>query len=456
MKGLRELFSQKTDEKTGEKCLDEAVGVWRPFGGATTLAEADAFETGQEIEREIDQLNYQLTAVLNNVMSSTDMTIDQKIAAMQAALVEAGAAIPKISDELGAEKQAVPPVAAGVSSVVASSMAAAGDGAETVSVVTAGDGLVGGFKGLDGQPRWIAIWTNRYEDKAHEVFREKAHEDYLSAIDGGYPLPKLDLWHVPGADLGTAEVVDYHDGFMFAVGTYDRPEYAERLKALGPLKCSHRFRYKSTDRDPSGTFWRYRTDRITVLPAGAEANGLTGFDPGNTEEPMRQQVKETLVRVLGAEKAAELESNLATLREEAEKQGVGWKELASGVLEPPEQPPAAPEPITLDAIKSAFAEQIGPIAAKVDALAADQAATNGQVADLVATKGQSAGFAPRQVPPGAAASTSDSTVVADGSPLAAVVKEAEKSAESTAEIPAHLKGQFALMNGNRPIEAVTR
>lgn len=465
MKSIRDLFKPQgggpAGETTAEKHGDLAMAEpWRPLGGAQSLAEAEAFEQAAEVAREIDDLSYDLSAVIANILG--DDTKDQagKITAMMAVLEEARAMLPVIASEAAAEKAGRTMSQANLDRLhtsmadtakvhdgvcdMADGCPMSAEKADRVEVVET-EGRTFAIKGADGIARWVAIWTNAYQDKQGEVIRDSAHREYVDAVEKGFPLPTLRLWHVPGADIGKAEMVDYDAPFMLAVGTYDRPEYAERLKSLGPLKCSHRLRYRYSDKSSDGSFWRYRTDEITVLPAGAEANPLTGFDPG-TEEPMQTKMRDFLASVLGEEKVAGLESDMKTLKARADAEGLQMKDILGGLAEPPEAPPSPPPALTIDAVKAAVAEIVAPLAQQVSALQADAEAAKALPAVT---------SAPRVTPPGAA-STSPETVVTSG-PLLEAAKAAEESGSADGATPAHLKQYMGMLKGaNNTPEAVAR
>lgn len=185
------------------------------------------------------------------------------------------------------------------------------------------------FKAANGQWRWIASPTNKFEDKSKEVLTEAAHREYVAYVDATKDYPELWLWHTPGTRIGQADFVDYCDGFLVTSGPFDDPVMAERVasKADG-LALSHGFSYREKDRSLEGEFQRYRMKEITILPSHRPANRWTLL---NTilmevkEMPFKPEKRTFLVDMMGEERTAQLEQGLSFLGKELEEAGVRFK-----------------------------------------------------------------------------------------------------------------------------------
>jgi hypothetical protein len=197
------------------------------------------------------------------------------------------------------------------------------------------------WKQADDTMRWLAIYSNRYRDRDHppEILSEAAHRDFVDAVEkGDWPMPTLRVWHVKGADVGRADWLAYDDrGFSLASGTV-RPEVGERLALRDDLGTSHGMPSKEIQRDgedPS-IITRYRSAEISVLPAWAAANELTGFFiPKENDMAIPEEKKAFLAEVLPENVLADLDAALDAKAKQAE--GLEFKDA-------PEQP--APEPVS--------------------------------------------------------------------------------------------------------------
>ncbi|MDP2661364.1 MAG: hypothetical protein Q8R28_11620, partial [Dehalococcoidia bacterium] len=212
--------------------------------------------------------------------------------------------------------------------------------------------------------------SNHFRDRDNpaEILSGKAHEEFIQHADKTGEYPELWLWHTPGSKVGTADWLDFADGFLLMSGSFDpdKADVAERLaKATDPLTMSHGFWRLKADAENVITH-QYRMVEASICPQGVEANPWTRFTTAQKEaELLSPKKKEFLTKFLGAETVAAIEADTTALRKAAEEAGVDWKavEALDGDLEPETEPAAAKTP-AIDA--KALAEQMVP--ALVEAL----------------------------------------------------------------------------------------
>lgn len=85
-----------------EKCMDQSSAVpvvvvqdyseveeWKPFGGATTLAEVSDYEAAEELKWKVYNFYWKLMDVAENVMKDEELTSEQRLQKMQQLLTEA-------------------------------------------------------------------------------------------------------------------------------------------------------------------------------------------------------------------------------------------------------------------------------------------------------------------------------------------------------------------------------
>jgi hypothetical protein len=164
------------------------------------------------------------------------------------------------------------------------------------------DDVAAGFKAVsDG--RWIAWWTNNFEDLHQEIFSEKAIDDYIERVDKEIaPYPELWYRHMP-VPSGRADWIGRVDHMALASGAFYKTQVGDKMQAhykslKSPLPVSHGFLYpKSALRD--GVYHVFHTYEISPLKPGEAANPVTGIG-----------VKELMPKMISAEKKADLESKI--------------------------------------------------------------------------------------------------------------------------------------------------
>ena len=189
-------------------------------------------------------------------------------------------------------------------------------------------------KDLEGNPRWLAVVSNKFYDREKEVFCEAAHREYVAWVDRTKEFPLAQVWHMPGSAFGVADFVSYSDGFLVESGTFYDKQFAENLAAMGELGVSHGYFYDPKDLDEEGVYRRYRQFEMTVLPPERAANLWTAFRADaslkevSDSMAMDPEKKEFLVKVFGEERATAVEEGVQRLTKTLEGAGIGWKDLS--------------------------------------------------------------------------------------------------------------------------------
>jgi len=275
-----------------------------PSGSATTFEELDALRAAAEQAEAVDDVMRDFDTLYGNIRYSYDLTPAEKAARIQS-----------LAEDLAGR----------IADARASEAAESEDGMRATKAAFSDTGGLAVFKDVEGAWRWIAIYSNRYEDREGEIFSEAAHKAYASYVASSGDYPTFRLWHIP-LDVGKADLVDYSDGFMVASGTFlpEMADVAKNLAAEPDLGCSHGFRYYPEDlRD--GVYHRYRSHEISALPRERAANLLTAFSAGQEAPMLSPQAKEFFERVAGPERTAAVEASLDDLKAVADQSGVAYK-----------------------------------------------------------------------------------------------------------------------------------
>lgn len=170
-----------------------------------------------------------------------------------------------------------------------------------------------GFKMLTND-RWVAWYTNAYQDKDGEIFATKAIEKDVQFMWEKQEFPELWFWHIGNPDgarptrHGKADWVGMVGRFAVATGTFDSTPLAQAMKAYyekNPVELSHGFYYDPAQKR-NGVFNAFHTFEISTLPAGKAANPFTAFELGEKTMPLTDAQKSALNNILGADEASKL------------------------------------------------------------------------------------------------------------------------------------------------------
>lgn len=165
--------------------------------------------------------------------------------------------------------------------------------------------LLSGFKVLaDG--RWLAFWTNNFEDREAEIFSEKAIDNYVQRVRTGVvPYPELWAWHIPGTKHGRATHIQRLGHFAVAIGEFDNTPMAEQFKQFyqrHARKMSHGYMYPPAALI-DGVYHAFTTFEISTLHPTAAANSFTSFEELSNMANISENAKQELRATLGQQEA---------------------------------------------------------------------------------------------------------------------------------------------------------
>ena len=350
------------------------IDTWaqpRSMGGATSFADADEFDEARKQENWVRDQEFTFSQLFNNIMAQEDVSLGNKVRQVASIAAEMGSRIQ--TPDLG-DNKATPTLWDRVKEMLG--MMAAGDPRERPLDAHDGEPAHDAHadadahddahddhnapkrgaafwvtKGIDGVARWVALTTNKFEDREGEQFSEESHKEFVKWVDETKRYPELRLWHMPGSGIGAADIVSYADGFLLESGTFTDQRYAKALADMGELGVSHGYAYRKEDLDKDGTYHRYRQFELTVLPPESAANLWTAFLPDASIKEVTETMamdpekRKFLVQVLGEERTAAIEEGVETLSKTLEASGVGWKDLSKdlGALDADPKPAADTE-----------------------------------------------------------------------------------------------------------------
>lgn len=237
-----------------------------------------------------------------------------------------------------------------------------------------------------GLPR-LTFWvSNNFRDRDNppEILSAAAHQDFVRWAGEKDYHPEAWLWHTPGTRWGQVDWMDYADGFLIESVLADKgmEHVAEALAADPTIRVSHGYVIPVGGRslDDFSVLTQYRQYEISPLPAGKEANELTGlaaYSPaptsplapwdltpllhpphpdgetppdsdianGVTAMPMSTEKRQWLEAKLGKERVDALEQHTLQLAEVAKALGLETKDLAGAFAgEPGPTPAPVPDP----------------------------------------------------------------------------------------------------------------
>ena len=164
-----------------------------------------------------------------------------------------------------------------------------------------------GFKAYDNG-RWVAWWTNNFEDREGEIITAKAIDDYIARVDAGIvPFPELRTWHIPGSNYGTADWLGRIGHFAVASGTFDdtdkgRAAQKHFAKTRRRYQMSHGFYYPVSAKEGK-VYHRINTFEISDIPPKAKrfaaANPYTDFS--GAMDMLTKEKRDELVLKFGEE-----------------------------------------------------------------------------------------------------------------------------------------------------------
>lgn len=129
--------------------------------------------------------------------------------------------------------------------------------------------------------RWVAWYTNAYQDRDGEWFSEKSIEADIARMNTTKEFPELWFWHIPGTRMGQADAAVKVGRFAVATGTFDDNPYGQWMKAYLKRQgkayiLSHGFKFPRAAL-VDGVYHVHSTFEISPLLATKASNPLTFF-----------------------------------------------------------------------------------------------------------------------------------------------------------------------------------
>lgn len=316
-------------------------------------------------------------------------------------------------------------------------------------------------KDADGRMRFVCYPTNNYVDREDELFTAESHTKAIDWYFRNKSFPELWVWHTKGTKFGQVDWMDFvkedgsgnsAGGVVVASGTID-PGFEELASTLATKDnaMSHGF-LGVRERTGSPRAWTdYRDYELSVLPAKAVANYGTAFnlmkgakDKMAFSADKRAYLKDTLK--VSDERIALMEKDTEGIAKGLASLGIESKSFGLVDPDPEPDPNPAPPPTEVAAIIEQHNKDLGVVVAKakelITAAEARAVVAEKSLADAIAR------YAPRDLgaaaAQGLAASTKETTAVADTDPEVRAAIEAGKKAMDSPSVGGAIS---AMLNG---------
>lgn len=185
-------------------------------------------------------------------------------------------------------------------------------------------------KDLQGEWRWFAWVSNKWQDEEEEILTDAAHVEFIQWLNA-HPdqAPELWTWHVKGTQReNRADWWDYAHGFLMFSGVLTAAEAKAFTNADNkePIGMSHGFYVLQK----TGKYiQKYRTFEVSELPLSVAANQFTEFTIiGDMQKMFTARQRSYLVERFGEEKVLQLEGSTEDREKALTEMGVEWKALA--------------------------------------------------------------------------------------------------------------------------------
>lgn len=224
------------------------------------------------------------------------------------------------------------------------------------------------FDQADGRTRWLGISSGGFRDRDGEIVSSAFLASAVKAGDETGQRGTLDVWHIPGSDVGTCDFQALADGFLLESGLFDETpagvHAASAVKALGQQAgMSIQFLYANKQDgvyDPPGVILRR-----SILPRTAAAfpwSGMALKEFSDMAVKIDEKKRQFLAEVVGEDETATILAGLERGAEALKANGVAFKELqpeAASEAAPAEA--AQPEPATAEVKEAAPTETVTPV-----------------------------------------------------------------------------------------------
>jgi cation transport regulator ChaB len=195
------------------------------------------------------------------------------------------------------------------------------------------------FDQADGRTRWIAVSSGGFEDRDGEIVSTAFLEEAVKAADADGERGTLDVWHIPGSDIGTCDWQAVWRGFLVESGLFDDTPAgraaAARVKEAGD-EYGMSIQFVFAQRTPDGVYLPPgRIVRRSVLPRDAAAfpwSGITLKEWGEAMKDIDERKRAELARLVGEEEAARILEAVGASAERLKQAGVRFKEVATATV----------------------------------------------------------------------------------------------------------------------------
>jgi len=326
------IMSDETENKDYYGSPVEVVLVESSYG-PLTFADLLAEEEAREAAYEMQELNYKLQRLINNIMNSDT---EDKAAALVALTTEYASLVSQeVTDDSDDKEKA------DIAQIVGDNQPKPKEKEEATPESKSNLFI---WKEADVY-HWLVAYSNnrRDDDNPPEIITTESHKEFDATLTKGeWPMPELWLWHIPyPVGITQYHAFDESTGFPVAAGVFNKGmEWA----AEGVLKegwdgASHGMPTEWLQRQPDNQsiIIRHRTKEITLLPTWAAANKLA-FNIISKETQMADEKglpshkRPEFVKAFGEERVKAIEEALASKAKEADEAGIEQKE--AGALDP--------------------------------------------------------------------------------------------------------------------------
>lgn len=203
------------------------------------------------------------------------------------------------------------------------------------------------FKSSDDSDWLLTFTTNAFEDREEEIFTTKSIEDYVARHQDDDVKGEYQFWHLPGTKFGDIRWQGMAGRFLVEAGPFDDTpvgrdfkqffnQYPDGHPDIAPegWGCSHKYEYKSDDRE-DGVYEWFDKSETTVLPADVAANPHNpSLNELKGDDKMNKRQREAL-KVIGGDKLVGLVEEVGRKATEELEGTVNYK--AKGDVDLPAQ-----------------------------------------------------------------------------------------------------------------------
>lgn len=317
----------------GQKYYDEAI-YYRPFGGATSFAEVDAQKEAMEYSYSVDVLTDQLRGIIHNITADDDIEAGQKASSISSAAEDYRKRVSSVDKPMGRKS-----LWNKVKEFLTAEMGKEDSEFQAEYLKgTPRPGRLVVYKDKEtGQPRWLGLSANAFEDNEKELFTTKALEEAVEYADKTDERGPLLVQHVPSAEIGHCDFQAVVGRFLVESGTFADTQLGRKaLEHYSNSDEEHQvsigyLHVDGDEKDGQYDWLRIKERSIcdpSLIPA---ANPWTEFQVLGEKE-MDAKREAVLEKVFGKDLAAQVISTVEEKSKELEGK-IRFKEVAVSATE---------------------------------------------------------------------------------------------------------------------------